>query len=235
VTLQGGLADDLAFQRLVDVVFRPKHRPRRDPVDPDLRAELPGQGARQHRKARLGGAVHRVTLQRPQSMDVDDVDDESTPLGEARDRRLGEKQRRLQIGAHEVGPLRPGNLPHGGGSKARGVVDQHIQAAECSNRGVHQVHGRLGTQQVLALHRGGTRPRPVELQCQVRGCLGGGSIMNQYARSGAVQRAGDLGADAPRASGDEDHLAIERRVGCHTSERYRIVRQAGTRRAGHVP
>jgi len=29
VTLQGGLADDLAFQRLVHAVFRPKHRPAR--------------------------------------------------------------------------------------------------------------------------------------------------------------------------------------------------------------
>jgi hypothetical protein len=235
VTPQGGLADDLAFQRLVDVMFRPKHRPRRDTVDPDLGAELAGERTGQHREARLGDAVHRVTLQRPQPMDVDDVDDEPAPLGEARDCRLGEKQGCLQIGTDEVVPLRPGDFPHGGGSKARGIVDQHIHAAERSNRRVHQGLGSLGTQQVRAVHGGRTRPRPIELLCQVRGRLRRGSIMNEYARPGAVQGAGDLGADAPRASGDEDHFAVERRVACrHASERYRIVRQAGTRRSGHV-
>ena len=59
--------------------------------------------------------------------------------------------------------------------------------------------------------------------------------MDQHARAGAVQRPGDLGADAPRAPGDEDHFAVERRkLRCrHATERYRIVRPAGTRRAGH--
>ena len=48
-------------------------------------------------------------------------------------------------------------------------------------------------------------------------------------------KEGTSNADAPRASGDEDHFAVERRVACrHASERYRIVRPAGTRQPGHV-
>ena len=50
--------------------------------------------------------------------------------------------------------------------------------------------------------------------------------MNEYVRSGRVQRARDLGADAARAAGDQDHLAAHGRTlggACHASERYRIV------------
>ena len=54
--------------------------------------------------------------------------------------------------------------------------------------------------------------------------------MNEHARTGRMQGARDLGADAPCAAGDQDHLAARGgeclgRVPVHASERYRIVPQ----------
>ncbi len=36
--------------------------------------------------------------------------------------------------------------------------------------------------------------------------------MNEYVRSGRMQRARDLGADAARTAGDQHHLAAQRRA-----------------------
>ena len=58
--------------------------------------------------------------------------------------------------------------------------------------------------------------------------------MNENARTGGMQRARDLGADAPCAAGDQDHLTVQGRLlGAlrHAEERYRIVPPAGTHAA----
>ncbi len=62
--------------------------------------------------------------------------------------------------------------------------------------------------------------------------------MDEYARTGGMQRARDFGADAPRAAGDQHHLVPQGGSAvdgnelpdcrCHASERYRIVRTACT-------
>ena len=66
----------LALRR-VALAFGPQHRARRDAVDAHLGAQLLGERARQHVQPGLGRAVHGVVTQRPQGVDVDDVEDQS--------------------------------------------------------------------------------------------------------------------------------------------------------------
>jgi hypothetical protein len=61
----------------------------------------------QHHETGFGGAIHRMSLQRPERMNIDHIDDESAPCLEARGGRLREKQGRLHIAADEIVPLRP--------------------------------------------------------------------------------------------------------------------------------
>ena len=56
-------------------------------------------------------------------MEINHVDDESALLGQARGGRLREKQRRFQVAAHEVVPLRQGDLTDRPRVKTRRSVD----------------------------------------------------------------------------------------------------------------
>jgi len=81
------------------------------------------QCARQHRKPGFGDAVDGMSLERPQRVDIDHVDDEPALHPQARCRGLRQKQGSLQIAAHEIVPLRHGDAADRGGVKSRGIVD----------------------------------------------------------------------------------------------------------------
>jgi len=123
VPLERRLIDDFALEILLHRAFRPQHRPRRNTVDSNIRAQFARQRTRQHREPRLRNAVHRVSLERAQSVDIDHVDYEPALLRQAGRRRLREKQRRFQVAADEIIPLRKGDLPDRGRVKTRRIVD----------------------------------------------------------------------------------------------------------------
>ena len=78
------------------------------------------------------------------------------------------------------------------------------------------------------MDRGGCRAAPVQLLGQIPRRRRGGSIVNEYARPGRMQRARDFGADAPCAAGDQDHLFSREGsiVAVMRESRYRIVRRS---------
>ena len=87
-----------------------------------MRPELARQRLRQHREARLGGAVHRVALQRPEGVDVDHVEHQSAPQPQLRGGGLDEEQRRAQVGADQVVEGARGDLAERRRIEGRGVV-----------------------------------------------------------------------------------------------------------------
>ena len=180
--------------------------PGRDAVDADFRTQFARQRARQHGESRLGGAVDRMRLQGPQRMDVDHIDDESALRPQAGRGRLRQEQRRLQIAAHEIVPLRQRDLADRRRIEARRIVDQNVQAPEFEQSRGDQLLRRVRVQKMRGEDRGRMRARAVEF---VRQGNGGGrrrTIVNENIGAGGVQRARDFGADAARAAGDQHRL-----------------------------
>ena len=62
-------------------------------------------------------------------MDVHDVDDAALPLAEKGRRRLGEKERGLEVAAQQLVPLCLADVFRRGGIEAGGIVYQCVKAA----------------------------------------------------------------------------------------------------------
>ena len=91
--------------------------------------------------------------------------------------------------------------------KRRGVVDQHVEAAEALERAADQ-RPRRDRRQQLRLHLGGAaRALRVQLAFELGGVGLGTAVMEQHVRAGGVQPPCDRRADAPPAAGHERHLA----------------------------
>ena len=200
---------------VVHVVLGPKHGARRDTVHADLGPELARQRAGEHREAGFGDAVHRVPLQGPQAMNVDHVDDEPALPGEVRRRGLRQKQGRAQIAADQIVPRRLGDLADGCRIESRGIVDEHVEPAEMLEGGADQLLGRLVSMRSAANERRRIpRARRFSSSTELSRRRGGGAVVQEDARAGRMQRPRDLGADAPRAARDQDHLVVERVSRC---------------------
>ena len=63
-------------------------------------------------------------------MDVRDVHDAAVAAAQFVRCRLGQEQRRFQVGAEQVVPLLLADICQRGGVKTRGVVDQRIELPE---------------------------------------------------------------------------------------------------------
>src|SRR4030095_1927391 len=99
------------------------------------RRELDGERARERGEAGLGDGVNGVAPERTLGMDVDDVDDRARVLRELRSRLLADEERRAQVGADELFPVRKLDGTHLDREEARGVVDEEVEAAETLQRG----------------------------------------------------------------------------------------------------
>ena len=168
-------------------------------------------------------------------MDVDDVDDQPALRPKARCGRLRQKQRRLQIAAHQVVPMGLRDVAHRGRIEGGRAVDQNVEPPEFAQRGRDQYLGGPGLEQIRALRGGGPGAACVELVDQGSGVDGGAAIVNQHIRPASVQRAHDFRAHAPRAAGHQHGAPGEgkgRLLVRHAGERYRNVPQGCTRAAG---
>ena len=119
-------------------MFRPQDGAGGDGVHPHLRSEFTREGFGEHDEASLGGAVDGIIFQRSLRVHIRHVDDATVTALEIGCHRLGEKERRLQIGPQQIVPLLLRRLAHGGGIKTRGIVEQHIQATEGLGRTLRQ-------------------------------------------------------------------------------------------------
>ena len=120
---------------------------------------------------------------------------------------LRQEQRRLEVGAHQVVPVDLGDIAHRGGEEGRGVVDEHVEAAEGLDRARHQARQLRHLEQVALGAQRRTRPCLVQLALQGRGVLGGAAVVQHQVRAAGVHEARDLGAHALGGAGDQDGLA----------------------------
>ena len=88
---------------------------------------------------------------------------------QVRQQRLGEKQRRLQIAAHEIVPLLLGDGTERGRIEIRSVVDQHVETAraldDVSRHPLERTH--------VAHVRGDAESRAAALALEVRDEIAG--------------------------------------------------------------
>jgi hypothetical protein len=87
--------------------------------------------------------------------------------------------------------------------EGRGVVDQHVEAAEARDGRLHEAGQRRGVEQVAGRDQGRVRALALEAGGERIGLRARAVAMDDDVGAGRVQVAHDLGADAPRRAGDQ--------------------------------
>jgi hypothetical protein len=127
-------------------------------------------------------------------------------------RLLRDEERRAQVGADQLLPVRGLDFAHRDGEEGRGVVHQYVEPAEGLDRRADERARRDGREE-LGLHlRCAARARRVELGLEPRGIGLGIAVVQQHFRARRVQAARDRRADAPRPARHQSGLAVERVV-----------------------
>src|SRR5690242_19312010 len=72
--------------------------------------------------------------QRLRAMDVYDVDNQSVADTKCGRGGLRQKQRRLEVSAHQIVPINLGDVTHGRRIARRCIVDQYVERAEVARR-----------------------------------------------------------------------------------------------------
>src|SRR6185369_10671950 len=150
-----------------------------------------------------------MAAQRPLGMDVHQVHDAAAGFLQRRGGGLGQEQRDLEIGAHEVVPVPLSDLAHRRGEERGSIVDQHVQPPEARQRVLHQL-GQPGDVEQVGLHqRHRIGARRVQFGLQGLGRLFRGAVMQHHVGAGRVQGADNGRPDALRAAGDESNFLVE--------------------------
>src|SRR5688572_15814548 len=101
-------------------------------------------------------------------MDIDDVDDRAPLPRELGRRFLRDEERRTQVGADELFPVRGFYRADVYGKKARGVVDEDVEPPEMLASRGHE-RPRRDRREKLGFHRGGAlRAQRVQLRRELR-------------------------------------------------------------------
>ena len=150
--------DALALGVLELPVLGPGDGARRDAVHAHPRRELERERARERGEPGLGDAVERVALQRPLGVDVDDVDDRALVLRELRRRLLRDEERRAQVGADQLLPVRRlRSRPRRTGKKLEALFTRMSSRPKLLERRADQ-RARRDRREQLGLHlRGAAR------------------------------------------------------------------------------
>ena len=220
---QGSSNNFLLKLRVGDAVCRPHHRPRRDRVDANLRAEFSSERARQHDEPRFGDAVDRIATQWAHAMYVDDVEYEAMREPQGWRRSLGQKQRGLQVGAEQVVPVRFGDFTDRCRVKRRGVVDQNVESSKSLLSKVRKLAELRGVEQISADTCGAVRALRVEFGDERLGFFGRALVVHDNLGACAVEDLHHLGADATGAARDQRHFAGEGLVGANGVRRMRVA------------
>src|SRR5262249_55812828 len=109
-------------------------------VDPDAEGpELLGRGARVGGGGRLRGRVVAMAGQRARRLDRRDVHDRPPAAGRhLAGRGLGAQVDAREVRSQDLVPLLGGHVEDAGQGVDAGVVDEHVQAAEIADRGLHE-------------------------------------------------------------------------------------------------
>ena len=191
----------------VDTVLGPEYRAGRDAVDAHLGRQFACQRPRQHDEPGFGDAVDGVIAQRPHAVDVDDVDERAAAGAQRRRRSLRQEQRRLQVGADQVLPLRRCQGAERGRIKRRGIVDQKVQATEALAGARYQSGQGAEVAQIRAQHAGAAVPGLIQFDCQPLRILHRAMAVDRDIGTRGVQSAHNPRADAAGATGDQRGLS----------------------------
>ncbi len=182
------------------------------------------QRVRQAQQAPFGGVVGRRVGPGALGSRGRDVHDVAPGAAHRGHRMLGHVEGPGQVGAHHALPVAARQLADRHGDVDGRVVHQHIEPAEAL---AHLRDGALDLGLVAHVQR---HPGGLDAALDQRvGALGrqvGLHVGDDQAGAGLAQRLGDGRAQAARAAGDDDRLALERgRVGGVLHERLPRLRR----------
>ena len=149
-----------------------------------------------------------MALHRSFRVDVGNVDDAAAACRQRRGGRLREKQRRLQVHAEQIIPLRFAYFVQRRCIKRRRIVDQHVKPAKMRHAGLDQARQLRRVVEVELECARGVFSAVVELTYQRLGVRPRGTIMQRDLETLGVQAAANFRADAARASGNQGNFAV---------------------------
>ena len=138
-------------------------------------------------------------------VDVGKIHDRAAALGEERRGGLADEERRLEVGAEEIVPLRLGGGVDRGRVEARGVVDQHIERSETRDDVGDEIVRSAGVEQVAAERRRRARSVAVEGPGELLGVAARRPVVDRDVEAAPMQCPRHGGSDAPCGPGHERH------------------------------
>lgn len=208
--LEQGPPDDFLLEvRIGDTIGGPHDRPGCDGVDANLRSEFAGKGSCEHDEAGFRHSVDGIATQRTQTVDIDDVQDESLRKSQGGRRSLRKKKRRFQVGAEQIVPVRCSDFADRRRIEGRGVVDEDVESSELLFSEPRQLAEFRRVEKIEADAGCTLRTLSVELCDQGFRLFGRALVMNDQIGTGIMEHARDLGTDATRTARDERDLPCE--------------------------
>ncbi len=125
--------------------------------------------------------------------------------------RLGQEQRRLQIGADQIVPVLDIDVADHRRIERRRVVDERVELAECLHRLLDQRRQLADVEQVRLDQRDGIGAQMIELGLQQARFAGRCAKMQHDGGARLVQPPADVGADPLGAAGDQYDPAFQAR------------------------
>ena len=145
-------------------------------------------------------------------MDVDDVHDGTRVLGELGRRLLADEERRAQVRADQLLPVRRLDVADRHREKGRRIVHQHVQPAEGVHRGADQRAGR-NRREELRLHlRRAFRAQRIELGFELHRIGFRIAVMDEHRGPRGMQAPRDGRSQPTRAARDQHALSGERLI-----------------------
>ena len=183
--------DTVAYLGIEGPVVRPQDRSRCHRVHPYLGRHFNGQRSRQANQTRLGGAIQRVSRQRPFAMDVRNIDHGATRGLQMRCSGLNQKKRGFQIAADQIVPGGEVDTSQRRGKKTRRVIDQAIESAKMRDRFGYQGRQGVDVQQISLLADSRTRALCIEFSDQRFRSGSRRAVMHHDVGARRVQFGGD--------------------------------------------
>ena len=157
-----------------------------------------------------------MTRERPQSVDVGNVEDQARAHCEFGCRGLCKKERRAKIGSDQVVELIGSNCPDRRRIEGGGIIDEDIEATEVAGDRGNQSFARGGIGKVRLKSVRGTAAHGVQASDERIGLGLRAAVVDSEPGAVGMEGSGDRRTDAPGGSRDEDDLVCERHgVGRH--------------------
>ena len=143
------------------------------------------------------------------AVDVCDVDDQSVADAKGGRGCLREKQRRLEVGPHQVVPVNLGNIAHGRRVERRRIIDEDIERAEVARRNLGQRLQLTDVQQIRFDNHDRVWSSLVQLLGDGLCSFRGAPVVKIDIRARSMQFAGDSSAYSACCPRDQRSFAAQ--------------------------